>query len=107
VVNYLCTEEGRHELVRNVTGILEVGVITHCEYHDIYYISYTFLPLHYVTISGTINLIITQNLVMNSGKKPTGSSGQQQPPGCLEQGRQDAVTTKCTVARNVCGFSGR
>jgi hypothetical protein len=65
------------------------------------------LPLHYVTIHRTINLIIIQNLVMNSGKEPTGSSGQQRPPGCLGQGRQDAVATKCTVARNVLGFSGR
>ena len=65
-----------------------------------------FFPLLYVTVRRTINLIITQNLMMNSGKKTAGSSGQQRPPGCIGQGRQDAMTTKCTVARNVCGFSG-
>ena len=71
-------------------------------------VSYHFssITLHYVTIHRTINLIITQNLVMNSRKKSTGSSGEQRPPGCVEQGRQDAVTTKCTVTCNICGFSG-
>jgi hypothetical protein len=37
--------------VTNITRILEVGVITHCEYHAIYYVSYIFssITLRYDT----------------------------------------------------------
>jgi hypothetical protein len=70
------------------------------------YITFLFLfrSIHYVTLSRAINLSITQNIVMNSGEEPTGSSDQQQPPfflgqGCANPEPQDAVVP------NICAFS--
>jgi hypothetical protein len=70
-----------------------------------------FHALWYVTLSGAINLFVTENDVLNIGQEPTGFSGQQRPPfcpghWCTNPGRQDAIATKYfTVAPNVYGSS--